>query len=269
MEDLSSLIPVIKRARGYRLYALSGLRYLDLSLGGGCNLPGHKPAGFVNQLKQVCEKGLLADLPSLYGKRLVKALRALFPGYQTFILASSRDELLETAGAALRTSIAKTDIHDPLLAPHPAGAIQVWRPFFTGNVMADIIFPVLPTGMGPSLFVLCTHQAIEPDRTPFPRLSPLVLAAALQSIHLLQSMRLPGYYRPDLLSSSTVFTQKDIYLVPRCAADGYREVFTRFLEKGVVLSPRYTEPSILPFELSPGELQNLLRLFDNQKEGTS
>ena len=81
MEDLTSLIPVIKRARGYRLYSISGRRYVDLALSGGYNLLGHRPTSFINGLKQVCEKGLLSDLPSIYGRRLVKiALLHLISG---------------------------------------------------------------------------------------------------------------------------------------------------------------------------------------------
>ena len=269
MEDLTSLIPVIKRARGYRLYSISGRRYLDLSLSGGYNLLGHRPTSFINGLKQVCEKGLLSDLPSIYGRRLVKALRGFFPDYHSFYAAASVTELLSVAGAALGRPLTAADIHDPLRESHSSAPISVWRPFFSGNVLSDMILPVLPTGMGPALFVLCAKQAAPSETGQIPVLSPLVLSAVLQSLRLLKSLTLPEYYRPHLPGSPALFIQKDIYLVPRCSEAEYRGVFTRFLDAGVVLSPRYAAPSILPFELSPGELQNLLRLFDNQKEGTT
>ncbi len=266
MEDLTSLIPVIKRARGYRLYALSGRRYLDLSLSGGYNLLGHKPKGYINSLKQVCEKGLLSDLPSLYGKRLLKALRGLFPNYRTFFTGTSRTDLLTQAGIALGKPFSPSDIHDPLLGINPSGTISVWRPFFTGNISSDMILPMIPSGLGPALFILGLRQSLSPSPVS-PTHAPLVLAAVVQSLHLLQAQTLPAYYRPDLLTSSPLFIQKDIYLVPRCSAAAYRPMFTRFLEAGVVLPPRYPAPAILPFELSPGELQNLLTLFDNRAEG--
>jgi hypothetical protein len=258
MEDLSSLIPVIKRARGYRLYALSGRRYLDLSLSGGYNLLGHKPKAFVNNLKQVCEKGLLSDLPSVYGKRLLKALRDFFPDYRTFFTAASMPELLAAAGAALGSPLTASDIRDPLLKSNPDGRVNVWRPFFTGNVMSDIILPLIPTGIGPSLYIICLRRGAEPTLQPVPVHSPLLLAAVLHSLLLLRSLQLPSYYRPDLLTVSRHFEQKDIYLIPRCSAAEYRAVF--------VHPPRYPGPGILPFELSAGELQNLLGLFDNEKE---
>jgi hypothetical protein len=267
MDDLTSLIPVIKRARGYRLYALSGRRYLDLSLSNGHNLLGHKPKLFVNNIKQVCEKGLLSNLPSIYGPRFLKALRVLFPAYQTFFTATSLADLLAVAGDALGQPLSPSDIHDPLQETNPAGTISVWRPFFSGNIPSEYLLPVIPSGLGPALFVLCVRQAVTP--LPVPAHSPLVLAAAVHSLQLLRSLPLPEYYRPDLLAGSKTFRQKDIYVIPRCPEPEYRRVFTHFLAAGVVLPPRYPDPAILPFELSPGELQNLLSLFDNHdKEST-
>jgi len=59
-----SLLPVIRRARGYRLYGQDGRRYLDLWQGGGRALLGHRPARVTTVLKNVISTGLVTDLPS-------------------------------------------------------------------------------------------------------------------------------------------------------------------------------------------------------------
>jgi hypothetical protein len=265
MEDLTSLIPVMKRARGFRLYALSGKRYLDLSLAGGHNLLGHKPHLLVNTLKQVCEKGVLSDLPSIYEGRFFRALRVLFPAYHTFLAATSRPDLLALAARVLGLPLTEKDIRDPFIDGKPSsGTVCVWRPFFSGNIESDIILPVIPTGLGPCLFVLCAKMPSAAPTAVAHGLSPLVFAAAAQGLNLLRTTRLPDYFRPDLIPRSRQFTQKDIYLVPRCTSAEYKKTFVRCLAAGILLPREPTAPAILPFELSPGELQNLLARFDNE-----
>jgi len=82
-------MPLIRRARGYRLYDHRGRRYLDLWQNGGRSLLGHRPAGQTTLLKNLLSKGLAADLPSPYTGRLERALAALLPTHgQARVVAS-------------------------------------------------------------------------------------------------------------------------------------------------------------------------------------
>jgi hypothetical protein len=261
MDDLYSLIPVIKRARGFRLYAFSGRRYLDLWLGGGHNFLGHKPPQFVNHLKQAAERGAVAELPSIYSRRLANALRSLFPDYSSFLVAPTLPELFEAASRALGRPFSPADVSDPLLPEKTkeAAAVSVWRPFCPANVMGDLLLPIVPSGLGTTPFVLCSRRPLP--EVPAPPVSALVLAAAARRLNLLKECELPVWYRPDLFAASPRFAQHGVYLVPRCAAADYPAVFRRCLEAGLVLSPSFSEPSILPLELSFGELGLLHKAF--------
>ncbi|MBN2352254.1 MAG: hypothetical protein JXD23_06745 [Spirochaetales bacterium] len=260
MEDLFSQIPIIKRARGYRLYAFSGKRYLDLWLSDGHNFLGHKPQGFVNYLKQAAERGAIADLPSLYTRRFVNALRSHFPDCQSFLIAPTLPALMKSASRALGRTLSCGDIFDPLVPGEGTpGPISVWRPFCADNIDSDLVLPIVPTGFGPVLFALCSRQPLP--EVDFPPASALILAGAAQRLGSLKDLALPEWYAPDLFAAAPHFTQHGLYLVPRGPAAAYPALFRRFLEAGLVLSPRPGEPSILPLELSPGELKLLLKIF--------
>jgi hypothetical protein len=267
MDDLYSLIPVIKRARGYRLYAFTGKRYLDLYLGGGSNLLGHRAPQFVNHLKQAAERGAIADLPSIYTRRLTNQLRSLFPEHRTFLIAPSLPDLFSLAARVLDRPLSPTDIRDPLLNPETGGVVSVWRPHCPANAASDLILPVIPSGFGPGLFVLCARGEPGPDSVPAPAVNALLLAGAAHCLTLLAAIPLPEWYRPDLLANAPDFTQQGIWLVPRCPAAAYPALFRRFLETGLVLSPHFPAPSILPLELSPGELKHLAASFMTEREG--
>jgi hypothetical protein len=196
VDDLASLIPPINRARGYRLYDSSGRRWLDFWQNNGAALLGHRPHLLVNTLKQVLEKGLFADLPSVYANRLMRQLRELFPGYETFLFSSSQAQLVAWASEYAGKLLQAGDIRDPLFGnKEERGDIFLWRPFFSGNVMSDLLFPILPIGISGSLFVLCAKARFIPA-TSFPRpISPLLLAGAVHSLKLLKNLRLPEWHQ--------------------------------------------------------------------------
>ncbi|MDE0227877.1 MAG: class III aminotransferase, partial [Spirochaetaceae bacterium] len=67
-------LPEIRRARDFHLYTGDGRRLLDLYLDGGAALLGHRPALLGRELKSVLGRGLLGNLPSVHGARLVRVL---------------------------------------------------------------------------------------------------------------------------------------------------------------------------------------------------
>jgi hypothetical protein len=77
---LLRLLPPIRRAREYRLYAEGNRRFLDLWQYGGRAVMGHNPPGVLRELKNTAERGLFAPLPGHLEGRFIKALSHLFPG---------------------------------------------------------------------------------------------------------------------------------------------------------------------------------------------
>gem|GEM_PF-134293 len=79
-DERLALLPPIRRAREFYLYDHRGRRYLDLAQNGGRAILGHRPNRLSTRLKNVLSSGLLAELPSVYGPRLERAVARLIGG---------------------------------------------------------------------------------------------------------------------------------------------------------------------------------------------
>ena len=91
----ASAAPRIRRARAFRLYDVSGRRFLDLWQAGGGAVLGHRAARTGAALKAALDRGLSAPLPTAWESRLICALAARFPSYRSFRLFATRERALE------------------------------------------------------------------------------------------------------------------------------------------------------------------------------
>jgi len=97
---LLRLLPPIRRARGWRLYAEDGRRFLDLWQEGGRALLGAKGTGLGTEIKAAVDKGLAKPFPSIHERRLEKELLALHPDYEAVRFYSSLDAALAALASA-------------------------------------------------------------------------------------------------------------------------------------------------------------------------
>lgn len=264
MKDLTDGIPIIKRARGYRLYDLRGNRIVDLFQNGGAALLGHRGIRLTHELKNVISRGLLFDLPSVYEPRLLRELGRRFPDFPDPHLFAHRGEALAYLGRFLGRELRWEDIAEP--ARNEEGPVIFHRPFLPRppEGSAEAIVPLLPFRVGDSPVVVCTRGRPR-DRRMQPRadvsVSPMLLAGALRSLHELNRFQVPEFYRRNVLRGIAGWAQRGPYVLPRFTESEYGAVFDRFLESGYLLSPSYRTPSILPGEASPGEWAKMIRLF--------
>ena len=264
MRDLKRRIPVIRRAREYHLYSVSGKRYLDLWQNGGHSLLGHRVGRLTTVLKDTLSRGLVADIPSVFGGRLIRALQVLYPAYREFRLCSSVSEALHLAGLHLGRTVTADDVTDPLLDAQPVNEtpVRLWRPVLPDPPAAKVLLPVLPFAMAGAPQVVCFRGKLGPD---FPEQNPVsgvLLAGLLRSIHELQRFVMPGWLRPDLLEGCAGWRQEQVYVVPEFDHRLYDRVFEAFLDAQVLLSPEEPYLSILPGgEISKGELGKMIGLF--------
>jgi len=78
--SIFSLVPPIRRARGYRLYTADGRRLVDLWQDGGKALLGHTVPQLLNLLKDTASRGLFAPLPYPGAlQKLERTVERLFP----------------------------------------------------------------------------------------------------------------------------------------------------------------------------------------------
>lgn len=263
--DLRHRIPPLRRARGYRLYDYQGRRYLDLWQASGRALLGHRSYRLTHLLKDVISRGLLADLPSLYGGRLERALAGLLPGFSQVRIASCLPAALDLASRFLGREVREEEIRDPALEEGEGGSVAEvawWRPLLEPVDPAPrVLLPVLPFAASGAPVAVCFAAPLPADFPPSEPVSPVLLAGAARCLYDLKRYRRPEWYRDDLLREAAGWSQRGIYLCARCAEERYGTLFEAFLQGGVLLNPRWPGPSILPAEASAGEVVKMIQLF--------
>jgi hypothetical protein len=257
--------PIIRRARGFRLYDSQGRRYLDLYREGGGALLGHRSA--VTVMKSVLSQGLVSGIPSVWEARLVRAAASLIPGHRRVVLYSSRQRALEAISNAIGMRVDPSDLLDPALSEMPSVRPRacLWRPFIAGERRFEdcpAVLAVLPLTVcgAPSPVCFSDFPGELPPSEPLPG---FLLAGAFSALVRLGKC---GRFAEDpmvvkAVDGSAAWARKGPYIRATFSADEYPRVFGEFLRAGVLLSPAYPGPSILPGECSPGEARLLAGLF--------
>ena len=254
-------VPRIRRARGFRLYDVSGRRLLDLWQAGGEAVIGHRSARAAAALKAALARGLAGPLPTAWEWRLVAALAARFPAYRAVRLYASRERALAAAGRMLGAPVAPADVADPGLGTPGAGQVGLWRPFLPFEPSWPVLLPVLPFTVGGSPAAVCFRDALPPEAEPSDTVPGIMAVAALRGLAGLAQARAADPFGPGDLDGARGWERRGPYLRATFDAGSYPEVFRAFLARGVLLSPQYPGPSILPGEASEGERRLVVSLF--------
>jgi len=254
-------VPRIRRATAFRLYDVAGRRLLDLWQAGGEAILGHRAARVGSALKAALDRGLSAPLPTSWESRLVSALAARFPSYRSFRLFTTRERAFEAASRVLGGAVAAADLADPGLGTRGTGRIGLWRPFLPDEPSWPILLPVLPFTLGGSPAAACFLDALPDDVEPSDTMPGMAAIAALRGLAGLERSRTGNPFGRRDFDGCTGWERRGPYLRPAFAAEAYPEVFRAFLARGVLLSPFYPGPSILPGEASEGERRLVVSLF--------
>jgi hypothetical protein len=238
-------LPRISRARGGRLYALDGTRWLDCWADGGRGLAGHRPKGVSLRLKNEIDRGLYAPYPSIWQERLEKALLKLFPGYSEVRIFRNA----EGAAAALNLSGPPVD---PLDLPEGEGAEVLWgRPLLPGHPEADILFPVMPVpGLSNVQPVMMKSPGIE--TAPSDLISPIILASLVRSCSSISDRNTPI---PE--GFADIWERRGPYMLFQGDVKEYNLLFETLFARRVLIAPSLKRPSILPPDISAREISVL------------
>ena len=272
--ELLKLLPRVLRARDFHLYMEGGKRLTDLWLNGGKAILGHKPPGFLKELKNTAQRGLFSPLPGPLERRILKALEEIFPG---------RAFRLYPDESSLYRALEKAALQEPAIQALLEPGISLWRPFLEGAAgeggkgplnKAPLLIPVLPWPLGPAVLVL--------DRdTEFPAgeiIPPVILAPAIRSLYeLIKAMKekIPRPMKIEKALKNSNWQRKGIYLFTSeqgeetepgaGVSEAYAALWKYFLEGGFLLPPSPAEPAILPMSMSPGEEAKLAKLIGGEK----
>lgn len=271
-----SALPVIGRARGWRLYGADGKRYLDMWADGGRSVAGRRSGGSGRIAKESIDRGLDAAFPSFWEKRLEKALLAWLPGYSSLrFFASETEALLALASSDVGFTArigAGTTLPEALDAF--AASLRFESPFgkYRRDYKADeagtafagrVAFAVLPLASAWSFGVVLGKSPEDLAYTAIPR--GAAFSAAVPAIKLATAARALADFRvfekryderrwsamdPFIAG---IFTRSGPWLYPAYAESEHDRVFAACLAKGIVISPEYGEPSLVPGEFEAGE----------------
>ena len=257
---MADKLPVITRAREYHVYDVHGRRYLDLYQDDGRAILGHRPGKCNLELKNALSRGLAADYPSVYESQILKALRLLFPSCADIRLYPGRDEALAMVSLHLGREYSWEDVGDPARGQGSGGELSMWRPFLDIEMNQSAVFvPVLPFpgSWGPTAVVYMDppDRETEPSRS----VSPVVLAGLKRCLYDLirhvPTVDRSVWERFD----SPLWRRVGPYLLLKCAERDFESVFDGLLADGILISPSFPGPSIIPAQFSEGEIRPLLR----------
>jgi len=266
-------LPPIRRARGFRLYDVKGRRYLDLYRDGA--LLGHRESGALTVMKAVISQGLVSALPSIWERRLAAALGRLFPGYAEVRLYASAERARAAAAEYLGADLSRGGaVHDPATEPPPRDApgAAYWRPFLP-PVPARALLPILPVRVGECPSPVCFDRE-APSRVPRSDTLPgFILAGAARGLAALGALEpagscpLSNRLLDRALDAAPRWTRRGPYVAAAFPEPEYADAREEFLRAGVLLSPGWPGPSVLPGDCSPGETRLLADLFGGTPGG--
>lgn len=275
-------LPRIRRCRGWRLYAADGRRFLDLWAEGGRAVMGRKSKGPSLAAKNCMDMGLVSPLPGVWSRRLEKSLLAWKPGYASVCVFPSEPEAI-AALAAYAGSLAEGRGGTGPGAELPA--VRIERPFgeylpaaggigasYSGYALEGrVSLALLPLPAGLSFGALLFADADEAARfreAPGSAAEGFVadfrFAAANRAIgeieRFSEAYAEPLWARIDCCTGG-IFERRGPWLLPLYPPEMHAGCFKACLEKGILISPDYRTPSLVPGEFDIGEVAPLRSVF--------
>ena len=263
----------VKRARGIYLYTEKGVRLTDCYLDGGRGILGHGGGKAKTAFKDCFERGANGFYDSGLLPAFEKSVKKLLPAEYTEIRLYSE----KTAAVLGEISVCLDG------ASEKANPV-LWRPWldFSGKITEQ------PTGYPKIQVVYNTNEvfpAVVKILPPFTYATDICVyafseksyknLAELPQNDVVPSPLLAAYTRSfyDLLNSFSLFTEKDFkanskalepfftrnqcYLFPKISEEKYKDFVLKCLEAGIVISPDYNEPSIMPWRANLGDIKKI------------
>ena len=246
----------VTRARGPFFYTKKGVRVTDLYQEAGRAILGWEGGSAFTMFKNVLSRGqtgsfICEDTPGL---RLHKAVSELFASDRTVFCFSSQNAALE-AGLTLFPN--ETSVYRPWNIQNQKINIS--------ETAGLILTPPLP--WAESLFILAADtKKLEqnPDKLLLIR-GALKLPFALETaytrsiynlIKALQEREEKDWFIYDTVLTK-YWDRQGPYLFPKIPQDKYKDFALHCLECGIVISPEYNTPSIVPFGADRGVFTKL------------
>ncbi len=246
----------VTRARGPFLYTKKGVRVTDLYQEGGRAILGWEGGSAFSMMKNVLSRGqtgsfICEDSPDL---RLQKAVSELFASDRSIFCFSSMREAFE-AGLSLFPN--DTSVYRPWNAQNS----KINIPEIAGLIFA----PPLPWAEQIYIYAADSKKISEyPDKLLLIRGAiklPYALEVAYTRsiynlIKALQERQEKDWFIYDSILTK-YWERQGPYLFPKVDQEKYKDFALHCLDCGILISPDYNTPSIVPFSADKGVFSKL------------
>lgn len=235
----------IKRARSCFLYTEKGVRLTDLYQEGGRAILGWGGGSAFTMLKNALSRGLTGSFLTDYSYRLKKAVNTLLDSDRIIAVFSD-------VKAAEKACAQKFSNNICFYKPWTESAVNLCEK------SCVIIEPPLPWSQGYAILALnnSSENVSFIESLEDTLILPAVLEAAFtRSIYDLISAIQAREEKQWFLYDSALnayFTRKGPYLYPKVPLESYNDFVIHCLNLGIVISPYYNVPSIVPFGADKG-----------------
>lgn len=285
----------VKRARGIYLYTEKSVRLTDCFLDGGRAILGHGGGKAKTAFKDCFERGANGFYDSGLLPAFEKAVKQLLPrDFTTIRLYTEKTAApLEGISYSLESSPKKASAVSEqtscvLENTQKKAEPVLWRPWLeisgksteqpTGYPKIQIVhnvdgdFPAIvkivpPFSYATELCVYAFSTACGEEmlqNLPKNDIVPAPLLAAFARGFYDLKIALGTYTENDFKANSKVFEpffiRNQCYLFPKISEEKYKDFVLKCLDIGIVISPDYNVPSIMPWRANPGDLKKISKI---------
>lgn len=240
--EVTSRFGTIKRAKKCFLYTAKGVRLIDMYQEGGRAILGWEGGSAFTMFKNVLCRGISGSYNTDFPYRTKKAVETLFASEREVLVYYSKETALKAS-----VSVSKTGTN--LFRP--------WNPVDTKwrEVESIVFAPALPwcqpvyiVAVKPEVMKKAVMEGVVlPASEKLP--APLHAAVARSIYNLIQALQereeKQWFIYDNVLTK--YWERKGPYLFPKVSQENYDAFAVHCLECGLVVSPDYFTPSIVPF----------------------
>ena len=111
-------------------------------------------------------------------------------------------------------------------------------------------------------------RAVLPESDVMPSALLAAFARAFADLKLALGERTEADFASFTRQLSSAFERKACYLYPKITREAYPAFVLACLERGVVISPDYEQPSVVPYKANAGDLKKIAAAYTAVTEGT-
>lgn len=234
-QEITQLHGKIKRCRNCYMYTTKGRRLIDMYQEGGRAILGWSFGKAKLTFKNLLDRSLTGSFESAYTCGLAKAVLSLVPHFSSVCVCS-------------KNSLPK-DL--PLWRP--------WQESFVSTDIAEVLIPFPWAGDYALVVYTENYKGIIPESLVIP---PVLSCAIARSFYdLAQELKNRSEEDFSLYDDilSLYFRREGPYLYPLVSSDNYKDFFKHCLQQGLLISPDYAIPSVVPFGADKGVFSQLKR----------